>query len=506
MPFTHKTWVNSPSTTTPINAAALMDVEDRVVVGSADALVSTYAGSDINITSAASSSLHTGTFVPLGTVAEVTVRVHALNTNQLAGYMGLVFFYSTNSQPIWPDNQASDRSGVTRVNLGGLSGQPATLERTIKLTGLTAGATYNFSVAGGIIGYASTVTTTDALTNISVSNQSAIATDVGDFGDAILAATSQNANRLYIIRSNHWVRIDDEFYTGSTGIDLTSGRGAGSVAISPNRKRVVVTNFSLNNLTLFDLSNLSQPTVIGNNLSTMTGPYAVAITPDSTTAWLADFGQALPHVQKITGIDGGSPAAASSIQLDSSASNNITHISITPDGTKAVCCGGSTKVFVVNTSTNGVTVRTVPSGNANAVGILSNTEALVHYSTNQVAIMNLSTGTFGTAFTTATAPTHIAAYKDGLTTWNIKNTNVSDNLTQINLPVNTGNSAPVEFTHLNQPGLPQDACIDDRGNLYVLTNTPNTLVTYYGSQFLCRPSGAGQSLGEGIQVHVRPAS
>lgn len=457
------------------------------------------------MTSPAATKLLSGSFVADFSTVEVTINVLGSVYENKVAYAGLVFFYGTPAQPVWPDNQAADRAGVARVNLGTISENASGFHRRITLTGLTPGTTYNWALATGITGYQTTVTLPEACNFVTASKaKGAAGALLDDFFDRIVVVSS--ANFMHVIRSNHLSRVKDEIVAAS--VPFSAGHGTGIAAVSPDGTRVLVSNASTNNASLFDLTDPAQPILIADFAVGLTLPVGVVWAPDGSAAYMADFSQTPGHVVKITGLLGASPAPVASAPVAlGTVGASPNRLRITPDGTKLLVGDGTTEFYVVNTTATPMTVAkvTVPGASSSAgIDAINNTTAIVSYGSGTYALMDLTALTFSATFTDSSGLNGLLkAFGDGLTSIALRSAAGTNAVGHINHPVNSGDANLNMYTHWPTGGTPKDHWIDDSGNIYVVQQTPNNLAIWYGAQFNVRPSGAGISVAEHASVQFR---
>lgn len=455
-----------------------------------------------------------GSFVADAATVTLSVEVSASIEDAKAANAEIEFWYGDAalvSPPIIQNSQVTGpRANTTRIIVGGIAAYPATTKTEVKLTGLTAGHTYNWEISGGIVGYATLLPLPDTPQAIGVSDAVTVpGATAGVLGDRILAITS--ATKLHVMKQNHYTSVQDTIMTGS-GMPLVSGRTGGQVAVSPNGSRIAVTNYNLNTVSVYDIASVvsngpGTPSLVATVASTPS-PYAV-VWSDNDTFWIADL-FVIGHIQKFTGASGASPTAASALTLDGTIVQSIFSLQITPDNSKLLVAGSgsNSKVYTVATATNTITSVTVPSGTGGMIGPLDNLTALVHYGAGpSMAVLTFSSMTFGTGVTNAAWATAnvLMGFNDAKAALLILG--VADttrfNVRHIIMPASGATTALTEYVAWSAVGTPVCACTDDHGNIYVCTSNGN-LSQWFGGVFHIRPTWLA-FFGEKLIVRVTPA-
>lgn len=195
----------------------------------------------------------------------------------------------------------------------------------------------------------------------------------------------------------------------------TAGTAAYNIAITPDGTKAYVTNFSTNTISVINTSTNTVSTTI-----TVTGPVAVAFTPDSSKAYVASqpgTGDASVVIINVaTSSVTGSPIAVSGTAAD---------ITISPDGTKVYFLNNlpvTFSVIVISTSTNTVTGTISLSGGSGPSRIDVTPDGSKAYITDEgsvVQAVDLSTSTQITTISDGTGqdPLGIAITPDSSTVY-----------------------------------------------------------------------------------------
>ena len=197
-------------------------------------------------------------------------------------------------------------------------------------------------------------------------------------------------------------------------------------------------------------------------------PAAVAITPDGSTAWIANYSE-----NTVTPVVLATGAVGKAITVE----NNPDDIAITPDGAKAYVTNfGSDTVSVIDLSTNTV-IASIPVGTL-PDAIVITPDGTKAYASNSadgtVTPIATSSNTVGPVITVGSGPDTLAVTPDGSTVW-VGNL-TSNTITPINTSTDTtGPSVPV-----NDPsaiGITPDGTKAYVANWNEGTVTPVTLST-----------------------------
>lgn len=458
---------------------------------------------------------HTGFFTPRSTnvIMDVDVVGNHAECNGSHTNISMIVGLAA-SIPLTPTAQAQAlKAGAQGFVCGAIGGLPGALHYQTLVTGLQPGVRYAFELSCSIVGYAQWISLPDAAQSIACSAIDGVANlSSPTFGDCLVGITS--ATKLHVIRSNHFKELVDVLVSGA-GIALTAGRTNGQVAMSPDLKRAIVTNYTSGSITVFDLTNPAVPVKVGADITTTATPLAVCYSADSSVAWLAsEPAAAHPFVQKIS-TPGGTPSVGSAIDLGQNSGVNA--MELTPDASKLVCFPdplfATSACWIVNTSNNAVTTVTLPGALLQG-SVQNNTTAWCVCSGGQLVKINLTAGTATAAGITVTnwiPAGGMKCFPDGNGAMVVNNSTSGGNTARQILFPPLG-ATPTEF--VSWPGglsgannaVSTNMCINSRGTMFWANAAPSNYVTcYYGGAFFCRKSQEAFA-GERAQVSFNPAN
>ena len=222
---------------------------------------------------------------------------------------------------------------------------------------------------------------------------------------------------------------------------ITTGARPQAVAISPDGTRAYVANWQGNSVTVIDTAT---GTVIAT-VAVETGPNAVAISPDGTRAYIANFSS-----NNVAVIDTSTNTVIGSIETPSNASG----VAFSPDGTRAYISYGGyyTGVSIVDTATNTVITTHSTGGNPKSVAVSPDgTRAYVSNGYGYVSIFDTTTNALITHLTVGNSsnitPISVAVSPDGTRAYVTLNTWGTGMVAVIDTATNT-----VIDTDPDQPG------------------------------------------------------
>ncbi len=222
---------------------------------------------------------------------------------------------------------------------------------------------------------------------------------------------------------------------------ITTGARPQAVAISPDGTRAYVANWQGNSVTVIDTAT---GTVIAT-VAVETGPNAVAISPDGTRAYIANFSS-----NNVAVIDTSTNTVIGSIETPSNASG----VAFSPDGTRAYISYGGyyTGVSIVDTATNTVITTHSTGGNPKSVAVSPDgTRVYVSNGYGYVSIFDTTTNALITHLTVGNSsnitPISVAVSPDGTRAYVTLNTWGTGMVAVIDTATNT-----VIDTDPDQPG------------------------------------------------------
>jgi YVTN family beta-propeller protein len=167
------------------------------------------------------------------------------------------------------------------------------------------------------------------------------------------AATAQSASPVgpfaYITGSNNVSIIDTATDTVTATVNL--GRNSFGVTVTPDGKKVYVTNSGSSNVSVIDTdTNAVIETVpVGN------GPHGIAVTPDGTKVYVANYGNdSVPG--NVSVIDTATNTVIATVPVGKSPGG----VAVSPDGAKVYVTNIDGRVLVIDTATNNVTAMMNP--------------------------------------------------------------------------------------------------------------------------------------------------
>lgn len=244
---------------------------------------------DIYLTSPAAITLDEGTFTPRSSTVIIEVRA-SVGIIEGAGMRAILnFLYGDPAYaPLNSEQQNVPNPHASSKLIGPVSAS-GTVSRRFKLTGLTPGHPVKFEITGGIVGYENFIQLPETPVYLSSSQRDPAPGGVGGFNwnlrDFFIAA--RGASKGMLIRSNHAVGdLRDELVATW---DLPGITNSNNIKITPDGTKVVCPNYVENTITVFDVATLE---VQGTYAlpGGYTNPQTVAITPDSTKAYIACVG------------------------------------------------------------------------------------------------------------------------------------------------------------------------------------------------------------------------
>lgn len=222
-------------------------------------------------------------------------------------------------------------------------------------------------------------------------------------------AASAAASNLYVaVKSTNGMDV----VSLASGAKTANSGGANlksptSIAVTPDGTTAYLANSGASTVTPVTLSNdtAGTPVTVGSK-----PPVAIAITPSGATAWVADgTGNVVTPVTVATN------TAGSSINVGF----NATAIAIAPDGTTA-WIAGQTSVIPINLSTSATGTKLTQSGTSFqsiAISPDGTTAYLVDSSGKKLWPLNVASSTWGSAITFSFTPQAVAISPDGTTAW-----------------------------------------------------------------------------------------
>jgi YVTN family beta-propeller protein len=214
--------------------------------------------------------------------------------------------------------------------------------------------------------------------------------------------------------------------SGTAGVPIATGSTPYGVAITPDGKRVLVTETGSGQMTVLNAKTYAPIATV----KVGTRPHGVAITPDGSTAYVAAEGGVTPV--NLTNFSVGAPIPVGASPIG---------IAISPDGSLAyVANQGSASVTPIAIATN--TAGTpIPVGTS-PYGVVFTPDGKSAYTVNfsgSVTPINVETGTPGAAITVGSRPESIAISPDGSLLY-VGNTG-GRSITPINTATNTAGTA-----------------------------------------------------------------
>ncbi len=159
---------------------------------------------------------------------------------------------------------------------------------------------------------------------------------------AALAASAACANAaVYVANSSQNTVSIFSVATGGTltalGLPVTTASGnpaPGQVAVSPSGQYAYVTNFGTNSVSAFFVGATGGLTAVGTPVAAGSGPVAIALSPDGTRAYVADYGAGAGTVYAFSvGAGGALTQIGSPVQSGTSNSSAPYALVVSPDGT-----------------------------------------------------------------------------------------------------------------------------------------------------------------------------
>jgi YVTN family beta-propeller protein len=242
------------------------------------------------------------------------------------------------------------------------------------------------------------------------------------------AGASGSAPIAYVANINKQV-VPVDTSTNTAGSPIAVGSNPWEIAITPDGTTAYVANGGDNTVTPIDTATNAPETAISLGRS----PFGVAITPDGRFVYVTTTNEGSGTV---TPIDTASKTAGTPISI-----SNPGHIAITPNGKTAYVTTSSGTVVPINLSTNTPgSAITVASGLQEiAITPDGKTAYVASSNTNTVTPITLATNTVGTPINVGSGPLGIAITPDGKTAFV---TNSNDNsVTPIDIGTNAAGTA-----------------------------------------------------------------
>jgi YVTN family beta-propeller protein len=246
------------------------------------------------------------------------------------------------------------------------------------------------------------------------------------------AYASVNHQVIYVTNSGNSVLVYDTTANAPVAT-IPVGSGPAEIRITPDGSTAYVANNGSHSISVIDTASNSVRATIGLSA----GPTGMAISPDGTRAYVTFDGQ-------VGAID----TATNTLIATTHTGNSTNGVAVTPDNAFAyVANNGSASVSVVATATMTV-VTTIPIG-AQPVGVAispDGTRAYVaDFGANQVAVINTTTNTVIADIPVGSLPTGVALTPNGadLYVTNLGSNTVSvidtaTNTVVATIPVGTG--------------------------------------------------------------------
>lgn len=161
----------------------------------------------------------------------------------------------------------------------------------------------------------------------------------------------------------------------SNKIHLPSGGNSNSMTFDPQLRRLYVTNPGTSSLSVFDATNPEAPTLVGGNPVTVgSGPCAVAVLPDGSSAYVV-LGGAIGNQCSGTSNPG-------QVAVINASSNTVSTTITVGDGPVAIAASGDgSRVYVPY---QGIPGQLAANGVTKGVTVISVSSNLISASSNQV--------------------------------------------------------------------------------------------------------------------------
>ena len=275
-----------------------------------------------------------------------------------------------------------------------------------------------------------------------------------------------------------------EISLGGNGPEAPLGVGTypDAIAIAPDGNRAYVTNYTSNSVTPIDL--LTGKVLPSIPLGSTAGPAGIAITPDGKHAYVADAGAFVPGqtgniASTVTPVDLTTGKALLAITVG----NAPTAIAITPDGSTALVANtnsGSVSPIDLTNDKAGPPISVQGGPISIAISPAQPTTAYVAdtisgpSTTGNVTLIDLTSDTAGTPISVGKNPQAIAMSPDGTTAW------VVCYGSRTLVPLSTKTHRPGAAIHL--PGGPYAIAVTQRSSSSPTVTTTTTAKGGSGSK------------------------
>ena len=264
----------------------------------------------------------------------------------------------------------------------------------------------------------------------------------GQVSVTIDPSAASGSGSAYVALGDNGTVTPISLATGTAGTAIAVGSYPSGIVITPDGTTAYVANggTALNNgkVTPINLATgiAGTPIPVGN------GPLGIAITPNGATVYVTDWEDGT-----VTAINTATNTAGTPIPVG----NSPYEIAVTPDGATAYVANcGSDTVTAISTATN--TAGTpIPVGDC-PEGIAITPDGTTAYVTNStdgtVTPIDLATGTAGTSITVGNGPRGIAITSDGA--WAYVTNETDGTVTPIDLATNTPGT-PIQLGSNSEP-------------------------------------------------------
>jgi uncharacterized protein (TIGR03437 family) len=218
-------------------------------------------------------------------------------------------------------------------------------------------------------------------------------------------AVTPDGKKVYVTNSSSNTLAEVDPVTSKITVTIPVGAMPVGVAVTPDGTRVYVANTNANSVSVID----TNANAVIATLDVGVAPFGVATTPDGSKIYVTNLAQASSSVSVISTVTN---QVTATIRVGTSPRG----LAVTPDGSRVyVANSGSNTVSVLSTATDAV-LATVP------VGLVPDTVAIVPngakvYVTTQlsgtVSVISTATNTVSSTITLDSRPRGIAATSDG---------------------------------------------------------------------------------------------